>query len=345
MWEKQIKTIEKIYKSIPGEDKKAAQPSREQFARLLTEPFAARKIPGIPCRMNENENYKCSADEAAETKAFMKKMYNIDSKESLLNYQKKQFECSVHYEQFMTFWKEAPLFDVDKLQPEGRKIFEMFMAQAKEFYPLLQERGFYAWDICEYIGVCRTANSCGIISDKEFDEITDRYVRKAQVFYHSFKEYALSYLCGAIYFMTIKKFDGQDQFLDLQGRIIANLCEKGAPWQKYAWYRPEKREWVQIYPGDPGCIVSKAAFEKGIGYMYRDEPTKDRPDSGWRFFHGDESDEYANNPDNLQIIGINAICNLRPDILAYLEAPNGSAYGWNGQDWIKEKLYGEGDNR
>ena len=112
-----------------------------------------------------------------------------------------------------------------------------------------------------------------------------------------------------------------------------------------AWYRQEKREWVQIYPGDPGCIVSKAAFEKGIGYMYRDEPTKDRPDSGWRFFHGDESDEYANNPDNLQIIGINAICNLRPDILAYLEAPNGSAYGWNGQDWIKEKLYGEGDNR
>ena len=30
------------------------------------------------------------------------------------------------------------------------------------------------------------------------------------------------------------------------------------------------------------------------------------------------------------------ICNLRPDILAYLEAPFNSAYGWNGKDWVKE---------
>ena len=32
--------------------------------------------------------------------------------------------------------------------------------------------------------------------------------------------------------------------------------------------------------------------EEKIGYMVREEPSKDNPDSGWRFFAGDESKEY-----------------------------------------------------
>lgn len=338
MLEKQAQEIKEFISSISEERVDAVQPTREQFTRLLSEPTASRKVPGIPYRMNETENYHCSEEEAAETKEFLSRMFQIDSKDSLIAYQQSQFRGSVHYEQFMTFWKEAPLFDINELNPNGRKVFEMFMCQAKAFYPMLQEHGFYAWDISEYIGICRVANACGIISDQEFEEIVDHFVRKAQVFYHSFKEYALSYLCGALYFMVLEgdNPDGIDHFLDLQKQIVSNLFEEDAPWQYYAWYRPRQREWAQIYPGDSGCFLTKSALEKGIEYMYREQGSSNYPDSGWRFFHGDESDDYVNNQDNIQIVSLNTICNLRPDILAYLEAPVDSAYGWDGKDWIKE---------
>ena len=65
---------------------------------------------------------------------------------------------------------------------------------------------------------------------------------------------------------------------------------------------------------------------------------KDTPDSGWRFLHGDESDEYIDNQENIEVLDVNTICNLRPDILAYLEAPVESASGWDGKTWTLEPL-------
>ena len=72
MWEKQIEDIVKFVASLPDERTDAVQPTRSQFTRLLAEPAAARRVPGIPARMNENENYKCSKEEAVLTKQFMK---------------------------------------------------------------------------------------------------------------------------------------------------------------------------------------------------------------------------------------------------------------------------------
>ena len=72
--------------------------------------------------------------------------------------------------------------------------------------------------------------------------------------------------------------------------------------------------------------------------MYREKGSTEHPDMGWRFFHGDESDEYCNDPNNYQVVSINTILNLRPDILAFVEAPYDTAYGWDGNDWKKEPL-------
>ena len=83
MWEKQIEDIVKFVASLPDERTDAVQPTRSQFTRLLAEPAAARRVPGIPARMNENGNYKCSKEEAVLTKQFMKRMFKIDSKDSL----------------------------------------------------------------------------------------------------------------------------------------------------------------------------------------------------------------------------------------------------------------------
>lgn len=340
MWEKELQMIKQFVDSVPERREDAVMPTREQFTSLLSAPFFARRIPGIPIRLTEKEEYHCTPEETAQVREFLEKMYRITNKDQLVEYQRFQFMGSVHYEQFMTFWKGAPLFDVKELNPGGRAAFEDSKQKAEIFYPFLEERGFYAWDISEYLGVCRVAFTAGLVNEEEYREIVDRFVRKAQVFYHSFKEFALSYLCGGLYFMDSMGNDpsGTEQFLGLQVRVLTNLFERDLPWDHYSWYRPAEREWVQVYPGNPGSFLTKAAFEQGIGYMYRDEPAEGRPDSGWRFFHGDEPDDYVNDAENIQIVSLNTICNLRPDILAYLEAPVGSAYGWNGREWVKEQM-------
>ena len=339
MIKKYVDGIKEFVATLPEERLDAVQPTRNQFTRLLGSVSAARRIPGIPVRMTEDKDYLCTGEEVVVVKDFLGKMFRIDSKESLLSYQEVQFRSSVHYEQFMTFWKGAPLFDTKKLAPNVQEIFETSMKQAETFYPMVEERGIYAWDINEYIGLCRATRAAGIITDQDFDEIVDHFVRKAQAFYHSFREYAESLLYGALYFMVEGKSpDGLDKFLDIQKKIVQNLFVEGAPWQHYAWYRPKEREWASIYPGNKGCIVSKAALDDGIGYMYKDEVSPEYPDSGWRFFRGDEDDEYVNNPENFQILTLNTVCNMRPDVLAYLEAPVDAAYGWNGNAWVEEPL-------
>lgn len=62
-----------------------------------------------------------------------------------------------------------------------------------------------------------------------------------------------------------------------------------------------------------------------VRFMYREQP--DRPDdSGWRFFAGDESDEYANEPDNISLHAVTTICEIDPDIIPHLNAPHGTAF-------------------
>lgn len=43
-----------------------------------------------------------------------------------------------------------------------------------------------------------------------------------------------------------------------------------------------------------------------VRFMYREEPD-DASDSGWRFFSGDESYEYVNNPKNIGLYSIETI--------------------------------------
>jgi hypothetical protein len=59
--------------------------------------------------------------------------------------------------------------------------------------------------------------------------------------------------------------------------------------------------------------------------MYRE--AQDFPeDSGWRFFSGTETDEFANDPRNVSIYDVNTIANYDPEIVPLLAAPTGSAF-------------------
>ena len=81
-----------------------------------------------------------------------------------------------------------------------------------------------------------------------------------------------------------------------------------------------------------GCLASNKITKEGwkVGYMYREKPDEGRPDSGWRFMKGDETEEYTNEVSNVNIFSINTICNYDPDIIKYLNLPIGTARRYAG---------------
>jgi hypothetical protein len=84
----------------------------------------------------------------------------------------------------------------------------------------------------------------------------------------------------------------------------------------------------RLVPALGSCLASDRITVDGapVGYMYREQPDE-RVDSGWRFFAGDESQEYADNPDNFARYEVNTICNYDPAIIPFLHSPFDSAFG------------------
>ena len=83
-------------------------------------------------------------------------------------------------------------------------------------------------------------------------------------------------------------------------------------------------EWNE--PNGEGCVVSDKITKEGwkVGFMTRDVPNPNMPDSGWTFYKGDEDEEYMDNPNNFHIFAINTICNYDPDIIPFLHSPIGT---------------------
>jgi hypothetical protein len=87
-----------------------------------------------------------------------------------------------------------------------------------------------------------------------------------------------------------------------------------------------------LAPGRSGCFATDHITVEGrrVGYMYREHPDGNW-DSGWRFFSGSESDDYANDPANMAIYDVNTVANYDPDIIPLLDSPFGSAFARTGQ--------------
>ncbi len=73
------------------------------------------------------------------------------------------------------------------------------------------------------------------------------------------------------------------------------------------------------------AILSKKIREEGwkIGYGIRMEATNER-DSGWAFSVGNETDEYINDPDNLEIWVINSVLMYEPALTEFITEPEGT---------------------
>lgn len=73
------------------------------------------------------------------------------------------------------------------------------------------------------------------------------------------------------------------------------------------------------------CYASDRITVDGmpVGYMHREEP-EDEDDSGWRFYSGDETEEYVAVPHHFMVFSLNYIANCDPAVIPYLKQKVGT---------------------
>jgi hypothetical protein len=83
----------------------------------------------------------------------------------------------------------------------------------------------------------------------------------------------------------------------------------------------------ELAPGRGNCLATDHITVEmlPIRFMYRELPDNDS-DSGWRFFSGEEPDEYVDDPRNIGLYDVNTIANYDPAIIPHLDAPAFSAF-------------------
>lgn len=79
---------------------------------------------------------------------------------------------------------------------------------------------------------------------------------------------------------------------------------------------------------DKTCFISKDLIDnnKKVRFMYRENFDNEK-DSGWRFFSGNETQEFVDNPDNILIVSLSEVINnIDSSIEPYINSQIGTAY-------------------
>ena len=319
---------------------------RDQFIALLAGIAALRKTPGIPGPSESGPNCfitlpKCAGpeDEAA-CREHLAKIFGIKDKEGLLDFCDRQFHCQDHYLDFEAVWEGRPLFDLASLNPDAAGFFIQARDFSAQFYPIVGHRGYLAWDISECVGHLRSGYACGLLTREELDELAEHWIVQAQIF-EDWTDFAVSLVCGELYwdFRGGTKLPELNKGLELWTKLVSILLNDGAAWASGLWYVPPRKKefglwapefklYLTDWEGPNGCFATDhiTVLGKKVGWCYREQPTEGRPDSGWRFFSGEESEDYVNDARNTEVYDLNTICNYDPDILPLLPAPVGTAY-------------------
>ena len=324
----------------------ALEDDHRKFILLLSSLSTCRMSPGIPRNMGHEALFVC-ANEAAqnELQTHLKSMYGITDEASLWDSLNEWYRSYDEYDTFRTFWAGRPEFDPKSMDPTGRQYFEDAMGFAAKLRDIVGNNGFLAWDINERLGMGRRAFAAGIITEDRFWQGATAMALKASAYYNNWGEYALSCLCGSVYFAYRLMYNHNEAetaaspFLGIQSQLIRELIAEDGPWRIYGWPEYQSinkklalaaKEIILLIPdwdGPEACLATDRVMVDGlkVGYMYREE-SEIEADSGWRFTAGDESDDYINDPENSSFYDLNTVCNNDPEIIEFLNAAPGSAF-------------------
>lgn len=317
------------------------------FCTILSGLPSFRKLPGIPEHMGFDPNFTCDTPEnAQELRTYLESVFGIKDADTLATQRYEFFHTFNEYYDFACEWDGNPNFDVETLTDDGKLIYTKSRDFAYYFRDLVGQHGFFAWDVGEHIMLIRAAYACGIITQSQFEDMIIFEGRQCNEMFANFGDFAVSALCGAVYYMyvTAGQFeeDGLAEFLDINMRIVSKLFTDGV-WPLDAWCEQNYKqlaipaEQVQRLLPDSymgmNAVASDRILVEGyrVGVMVREEP-KSPQDTGWRFFAGDEGEDYVTNPANFGVLDINLIVNYSADVIPFLEMPVGSLLTRNDDD-------------
>lgn len=167
--------------------------------------------------------------ESAGIQKLLKKSGVTDRESFLQSYENRLYRgAGKAYEDFASFWKGEPQFDLAKLGKKAKQEFQDGMEYAANFNELVKDGGFYAWDYAETIALVRMAFTCGLIDKEEGLELLYRIVDEAKTRYDSWRQYAISYICGGAYtyFQNSKRDSMQgDMAFKSLSEIVQSLFE------------------------------------------------------------------------------------------------------------------------
>ena len=155
--------------------------------------------------------------------------------------------------------------------------------------------------------------------------------------FHSWDEYAVGLVCGAAYWAFRM---GGDQgaedaadYLDLNLRLVEQLLGSKQAWAGRMWRRPQGKAYQLSRRRCGHCSKTGRGrtavwpptispfWAKRLATATGRSPTASTRTAAGGSSPGRETDEYANDVNNVGVYSLNTICNYDPDILPLLTAP------------------------
>ncbi len=342
-----LKEITKFQKKIQALHLKKERVSDQDFYLYLS------IISSVMHQGFSDQLRVCEGDnEKIKRKLAQMNVKDVQSLDGCIHY---NYQCGDQYQQFLTFWDGTPCFNIETQKDHVKQYIKRCEAYAKQFCPLTKRFGFYAWDVSEAIFLIRSAYTCGFITVQEAQERIQKQVDTARRYFNDFNEYAISYVCGCMYYM--KRESGNELSAKKLAQAALKICDSlffdnDRIWAKTSWLilsdyfqRLDKVEDKGLTQGNAGCIVSNriSVDDMPTTYFYREKALNAFPDSGWRFLAGDESEAYLQDAKNAHVFALNTIANVCPEIIPFLDQPTGSAYVL-GEDGAFRSLTSEEEN-
>ncbi|MDD6254808.1 MAG: DUF2185 domain-containing protein [Eubacteriales bacterium] len=260
------------------------------------------------------------------------------------------------YAQFMMYDQGNFNIEVEKMTEKGRESFLKCRDFTQNFKNVVGKHGYFGWDMALSAKLIRECVYDDFFNEPSAREMFGDLTKPLLKNFDNWADYAVSFIAGGAY--SAYKNSGFDE---LEARksfdYLVKKCdqlftdERVNVWKVYHWYT--KKEYFPMLDkdnleplvkgelGSKGSFVSDRVSVDGVlpCMIYREKPFKNFPDSGWRFFAGDESKEYSSDRDNSNIFTLNVVANFDPTIVPLLDAEVGTVYiRKEGGEFIKSRL-------
>ena len=248
--------------------------------------------------------------------------------------------CQWQYSQFEMYDSGDFKEEVAKLSPSGQESFLKSKEFSDQFKAVLGAPGYVAWDMALGVDLLRESVFCDYFNEVTARKMMDDLMKPLLGSFQSWADFAVSFIAGGTYSAyKNSKFDlkvAEEEFDSLMG-MARKLFEDETVnvWKAFAWYKKkdyfptlDKENLKTLVNTEQGCFVSDRISVDGARpcYVYREEPFKNFPDSGWRFFAGDESKEYTADINNSNIFPLNVVANFDESIIPLLDAEVNTAF-------------------